>query len=221
MASDRQIAANRLNARKSTGPKTDRGRSRTRRNAIKHGLTARTVVEVFEDDAEFRTFARGVISAFRPTSPMHHELTHRLAALLWRLRRAQAIETGLLGIQGKLQRDIRVSRDTADETQQKMLALLGLGDSKYERTPGLMLEQQRTEAKARAFLRLCNLSGDAFDRLTRYETSIWRQVVQLLFLRDGMTGTPITKPHGAKTTTPSPCETNPISTRLPHRIVGC
>ena len=76
-----------------------------------------------------------------------------------------------------------------------------------------MLEQQRTESKAHAFLRLCNLSGEAFDRLTRYETSIWRQVVQLLFLLDGITGPPIIKPHGAKTTTPSHCETNPISRR--------
>ena len=125
MASDRQIAANRLNARKSTGPKTDRGRTRSRRNAIKHGLTARTVVELLEDEDEFRTFARGVISAFRPTSLIHHELTHRLAALLWRLRRAQAIETGLLGIQGKLQRDIRVSKEAAFETQQKMFVLWG------------------------------------------------------------------------------------------------
>jgi hypothetical protein len=44
------------------------------------------------------------------------------------------------------------------------------------------LAQQRAESIARAFLRLCNLNGEAFDRLGRHETSLWRQAVQTLFL---------------------------------------
>ena len=39
MASDRQIAANRRNARKSTGPRSGAGKKRARRNAYRHGLT--------------------------------------------------------------------------------------------------------------------------------------------------------------------------------------
>ena len=41
MASERQIAANRRNARKSTGPRSSGGKRRTSRNSYRHGLTAR------------------------------------------------------------------------------------------------------------------------------------------------------------------------------------
>jgi len=41
MATDRQIAANRKNAQKSTGPKTPEGRAAVRLNGVKHGLTAK------------------------------------------------------------------------------------------------------------------------------------------------------------------------------------
>ena len=48
MASPRQIEANRRNALKSTGPKTEKGKRRLRSNAIRHGLTAETVIAVLE-----------------------------------------------------------------------------------------------------------------------------------------------------------------------------
>ncbi len=46
MASAAQIEANRLNAQKSTGPRTDKGKARARLNALKHGMTARTIMPV-------------------------------------------------------------------------------------------------------------------------------------------------------------------------------
>lgn len=83
MASDRQVLANRINARRSTGPKSLQGKMRSRRNALKHGLTARSVVNAFEDDAEFNDFVKHIGAAYRPTSPVHQELICRLATLLW------------------------------------------------------------------------------------------------------------------------------------------
>jgi hypothetical protein len=50
MVSDRQIAANRFNAQKSTGPRTQKGKRRSRRNAFRHGMTAEGVVSVLEDE---------------------------------------------------------------------------------------------------------------------------------------------------------------------------
>jgi hypothetical protein len=49
MTSFRQIEANRRNALRSTGPKTDDGKQRSRRNAVRHGLTAETVIDGLED----------------------------------------------------------------------------------------------------------------------------------------------------------------------------
>lgn len=178
MASERQIAANRINARRSTGPKIS-GRLRSRRNALKHGLTATTVIDVLEDDTEFRSFNDEIVSAYQPASTIHQELVRRLVSVLWRLRRAHAVETGLLSIQSKLQRDVRVPASQID-----MLELFGLEDVSPNTDPEIASERQRTEAKARAFLRLCNYNGEALDRLSRYEVTLWRQAVQLIFMLD-------------------------------------
>ena len=132
MASERQIAANRINARRSTGP-TMAGRSRSRRNALKHGLTATTVIDVLEDDAEFRSFKEQIVSAYQPVSTIHQELIRRLVSVLWRLRRAHAVETGLLSIQSKLQRDVRVPASQID-----MLELFGLEDVSPNTDPELV-----------------------------------------------------------------------------------
>jgi hypothetical protein len=49
MSSLRQIAANRRNVTKSTGPRTEEGKQRSRCNAVRHGLTAETVIGALED----------------------------------------------------------------------------------------------------------------------------------------------------------------------------
>ena len=96
MATDRQIAANRLNAKKSTGPRTENGKRRSRRNAFRHGLTAESVITVLEDEAAYRKFEKIVLHDYAPETAIERALVVRLASLLWRLRRAVAIETGLV-----------------------------------------------------------------------------------------------------------------------------
>ena len=56
MASDAQIVANRLNAQKSTGPRTAEGKAVVSQNAVKHGLLARQAVIVGEDPGEFEFY---------------------------------------------------------------------------------------------------------------------------------------------------------------------
>ena len=101
MATEKQIAANRQNAKYSTGPRTERGKRRSRRNAIRHGLMAETVIDVLEDAAVYKTLQRAIYADYRPRSNFELELVARLVSLLWRLRRAVAIESGLLGISAK------------------------------------------------------------------------------------------------------------------------
>ena len=77
-------------------------RRRSRRRAWRDGLSDQTVVTNFEDVRAYRAFERAVIGSVDPRSAIELELAHRLASLMWRLRRASAIETGLFEIQGEL-----------------------------------------------------------------------------------------------------------------------
>src|SRR5215472_2343332 len=76
-------------------------RRRSRRRAWRDGLADQTVVKVVEDVRSYRAFERVLISSVDPRTVIELELVHRLASLLWRLRRASAIETGLFELQGE------------------------------------------------------------------------------------------------------------------------
>src|SRR5215831_1165162 len=101
MTSFRQIEANRRNARLSTGPVTADGKKRSRQNAVRHGLTAETVIDALEDAEDYAAFEMTITADFDAQSSVARELVLRLASLLWRLRRATAIESGLFEIQAR------------------------------------------------------------------------------------------------------------------------
>jgi hypothetical protein len=95
MTSLLQIEANRRNALRSTGPRTDAGRAASRRNALKHGLTAERIILFDEHRDEFERFYGDLIAALKPRGPMEHQLAERIAINAWRLRRAYRVESGL------------------------------------------------------------------------------------------------------------------------------
>ena len=99
MTSFRQLEANRLNALRSTGPRTDVGKGRSRLNAVRHGLTAETVIPNLEDPEDYQAFETTIIADYCAETAVARELVLRLASLLWRLRRATAIETQLFAIE--------------------------------------------------------------------------------------------------------------------------
>jgi hypothetical protein len=99
MTSFRQIEANRRNAAKSTGPQTEEGKQRSRCHALRHGLTAETVIGVLEDAEDYKAFEAAVTADYDAQSVVERELVLRLASLLWRRRRATTMETGLFEIQ--------------------------------------------------------------------------------------------------------------------------
>ena len=84
---------NRRNAHKSTRPTTEEGKQRSRCNALRHGLTAETVIGALEDAEDYKTFEAAIIADYDAQSAVKRELVLRLASLLWQLRRASAIET--------------------------------------------------------------------------------------------------------------------------------
>src|SRR5262249_39884231 len=75
---------------------------RSRRRAWRDGLADQTVVKTLEHVRSYRAFERALIASVDPRSALELALAHRLASLLWRLRRASAIETGLFQMHGEL-----------------------------------------------------------------------------------------------------------------------
>ena len=98
MTTFKQIEANRRNARRSTGPVSTEGKLRSRRNAARHGLTAETVIGALEDAEDYKAFEAAVIADYDAQSAVERELVLRLSSLLWRIRRATTMETGLFDI---------------------------------------------------------------------------------------------------------------------------
>src|ERR1051326_8628509 len=95
MTSPKQTDANRRNALKSTGPITPEGKERSRRNAVRHGLTAETVIAVLENSEDYEAFEAAVISDYNAETVVERQLVLRLASTLWRLRRATGMETAV------------------------------------------------------------------------------------------------------------------------------
>src|SRR5271170_2751652 len=117
MTSFRQTEANRRNARKSTGPITEEGKQRSRCNAVRHGLTAETVIGALEDAEDYKAFEAAIIADYEAQSAVEREMVLRLASLLWRLRRATTMETGLFEIQADHLRVFRHGRQTQAKSQ--------------------------------------------------------------------------------------------------------
>ena len=128
----------------------------------------------------------------------------RLASLLWRIRRATAIETDLLQIQAEILEDRRYTLKTANEAEHSHSVVYRVLRTTTRRdaynVTGSRGDRQRKQVDDQSdsieassdnpvshsrdltccFLRLANLDSGVFERLGRYETALWRQIVQTL-----------------------------------------
>lgn len=185
MSSLKQIEANRRNALKSTGPSTLEGKLISRRNALRHGLTAETVIAELEDLDDYQAFEAAVISDYDAETAVERELVLRLASALWRLRRATGIETALFDSVAK---GACIRQDEAQREPPVSKAAPSAGNRPFLATqsqPSVSAEHERPvdpkEDIAASFLRLAELPTFALDRLNRYEYLLWRQVRQIVF----------------------------------------
>jgi hypothetical protein len=200
MATQKQTDANRRNALLSTGPRTEEGKQQSRCNALSHGLTAETIIPGLEDAANYGAFEAEIVTEYDPKSVIERELTQRLASLLWRLRRANLIEVGLLSIpettqeldqqsdasqryaprvSGALIRRLKLTVKTGSEQRLDEADLL-----REHADPPAHRPADRQRAMTTYYLRLANLESMPLERINRYETSLWRQFVQILFALD-------------------------------------
>jgi len=96
MTSPAQYAANRLNAAKSTGPSTPKGKVRSSLNALRHGLTARVVILPSEDMAAYEAFSKEIVDSLGPQTPVERQHAQTVADNQWRINRIRSIEDGML-----------------------------------------------------------------------------------------------------------------------------
>ncbi len=92
MSTQAQILANRSNAQKSTGPRTQQGKAAASQNSVKHGLLARQTVITSESQAEFDLYREQMLAELAPASPMESMLAERIVSLSWRLKRTETIQ---------------------------------------------------------------------------------------------------------------------------------
>jgi len=96
MATEKQLQANRANAQKSTGPRTEAGKARSRLNSRKHGLSAKMLIIVGENADDFDQLRAELMDEYDPQSALECELVERLAGILWRLRRVPFFEAAIM-----------------------------------------------------------------------------------------------------------------------------
>lgn len=96
MATPAQIAANRLNAQKSTGPRTEKGKAATRFNSLQHGLAAESLVLPHENPDDFEMLRSELLVSNQPANLQERMMVDQLAQSYWRMLRATSAETGIL-----------------------------------------------------------------------------------------------------------------------------
>jgi len=98
MSTAAQFAANLVNAQASTGPKSEEGKKRSSLNALKTGLTGRTVLMPGDDAKAYQDHVCRFIDEFEPANAGEEELVQSLADTRWRLLRIPALETNLYAL---------------------------------------------------------------------------------------------------------------------------
>ena len=157
MATDAQIAANRRNSQKSTGPKTPEGKKTVSQNAVRHGLLSTNVLVPGEDPEAYQLFAYQMFEELQPDGILERMLVKRIIDTQWRLERLAQVEAALYLQQESLTRHNgdgtfrKIPIETAEpaEWEQALDALnpgactLGGG---FERRNGSFMSLQRYEA---------------------------------------------------------------------------
>ena len=208
MASEAQIQANRLNAQKSTGPRTPEGKAAVAQNAVRHGLLAEQAVIRGEDPGEFEFYREQMLGELAPAGALESILAERAVGLAWRLRRAERIQTQVF--------DAMLDRDAANPVRKLLQSMRAKNAEQSAEAPDDELALGRAVVRDFSNARVLDRLG-LYER--RIEHSLYKtlgELEKLRLLRELETQTQAEP-------TPEPdepagdeqlCETKPISARF-------
>ena len=137
MATKAQIAANRKNAQKSTGPKTPEGKDAVRLNGLKHGLTSEILVLPGESVSDFEHLLDSLQAEHQPATPTEVILVRQMAMASWRLNRLLHMEAAYYRVELENSEE-RFEEYYPDATEPARQAIIADGDltlmnfSRYE-----------------------------------------------------------------------------------------
>ncbi|GAC1346550.1 MAG: hypothetical protein NVSMB14_09520 [Isosphaeraceae bacterium] len=94
--SEAKLAANRQNALRSTGPKTEEGKKRSRENALTHGLSGAGVVRLEEDEEAFQAEVARWTADLKATTELDKSMIETMVIAQTRMRRAYEMEVRML-----------------------------------------------------------------------------------------------------------------------------
>jgi hypothetical protein len=153
VVTEKQIATNRRNAKRSTGPKTAAGKSIVAQNATKHGLraSALVVVPALDDVAEWEAHQAATVESLHPIGHLEQQLAERIAALLWRLGRVARFESGL----------IQSAQEAVEDDIHQRRQLFGDGLPGAAHPAELRDRAQAAASTDRALTRLLSQAGSA------------------------------------------------------------
>ncbi len=190
MSTDRQIAANKINAQKSTGPRTPTGKERVSSNALKHGLTGKDVVLPNEDALEFDSFRVDLLASLAPQGELESMLVEKIVVDAWRLRRVPKLEAAIYRrsyeerVLQKAQDVVRRTELTEDER-----ALSALNEKKVLPSDRQVHDDaERTVREAQLTLddvsldvaRVLQVSANGLSNLLRHEIALSRSMLRTL-----------------------------------------
>jgi hypothetical protein len=164
MTTDKQLKANRYNSTKSTGPRSQAGKARSRLNSRRHGLTAKTLIIVGENAEDFDQLRAELFEEYDPRSALQIELVERLSGILWRLRRVPIFEAAILG----------ALHAQADE--EKLWSEMGNHSDEEE-------DEEKADRGASVHLGVAFMKdgwNDALGKLARHETTLMNALAKTL-----------------------------------------
>jgi len=94
--SQRKIEANRRNAKKSTGPKTEEGKVRSAMNSIKYGIYSDKYLIKDESYEEFDNYRRKILKCLNPTNAVLFDMATHVVSNGWEYQRCTLLESKIL-----------------------------------------------------------------------------------------------------------------------------
>src|ERR1700749_3344602 len=185
MITKKQLAANRRNAQRSTGPKTEEGKKIAALNARRHNLTGQVTAMTDADRIMHDAFSAAMVESLAPEGAMETQLAQRIAPDSWRLNRISAVEDNLFALGHSAKSDEMETQDSeihaaltaakVFKTESKELQLLTLYEQRINRNlqknlvtlqalQAARLAKREVEMKeAKKLLQLSEMKGLPYD----------------------------------------------------------